>query len=145
MVETCFIYLVWFEQQTTQNLLILKKKVQFDSMFWNTLIAYLKNIMYCNLIKNNNDIVWWKIELNVFSNVHHLNDDEFNQILLKNSDKMVFMKQMHFVTHNAICFKYKSEQDKCRFDMFKNIVFCSLINEHDVIQIKRNNDWVNFF
>ena len=55
------------------------------------------------------------------------------------------MKQMHFVTHNAICFKYKSKQDKCRFDMFKNIVSCLLTNEHDVIQIKKNNGWVNFF
>ena len=86
-----------------------------------------------------------KIELNVFSNVYYLNNDEFNQILLKNNDKMLFMKQMHFVTHNAICFKYKSKQDKCRFDMLKNIVPRSLTDKHDVIQIKRNNDWINSF
>ena len=58
---------------------------------------------------------------------------------------MFFMKQMHFVIHNVICFKYKSKQDKCRFDMVKNIVPYLLTNKHDVIQIKKNNDWINFF
>ena len=97
------------------------------------------------LIKNNDDVIQQKIKLNVFLNVHHLNNDEFNQILLKNNDKMVFIKQIHFVIHNVICFKYKSKQDKCHFDMFKNIVFCSLTNKHDMIHIKKNNDWINFF
>ena len=76
---------------------------------------------------------------NSFSNVQHLNDENFEQILLHDNDIVTFVKQKHFVFHNVTCFKYKSNQVKCRFEMFKNIVFESITNQHEIIHIKKNN------
>ena len=116
---------------------IMKKKIQLNSMFRNKLIKYLKNIICLNLRKNANRINQTKNWSISFFNVINLNNDEFRKLLLKNNDIVISTKQKHLINHNVICFKYRSDQKKCRFNMFKNIVNQTVANEHEIIHIQK--------
>ena len=71
-------------------------------------------------------------------------DSDWLESINHDSNAVAAVKQMHSSSHNATCFKYAHGKDRrCRFDFPRPLINASFVGQHGVIELKRNNSWIN--
>ena len=125
-----FYYLATFQRQLVS-----------EPQYKRQMVEYLDHIVNCSIQSDG-------LMLDISSEAPPADlaetNQQFNNKLAADSNAVAAKCQMHSTTHNATCFKYgAATTKKFRFNFPRPIVERTHISDLGVIEICRNNGWVN--
>ena len=132
----CLIWLKGF-----YHLAAFRTRLISEPQYKRQMVKYLDHIVNCSIQPDG-------LMLDISSEAPPANlaetNQQFNDKLAADSNAVAAKCQMHSTTHNATCFKYgAAATKKCRFNFPRPIVERTRISDLGVIEICRNNRWVN--
>ena len=121
----------------------LRDRLQRDPIFAGNMIHYLNSIIKCSIDLAAENLEDERARLQPPSAKGSESDGEFLRQLHRDSNAVASKRQMHGKNHNRTCFKYaKNGTRECRFLFPRELVADTHVDEHGVIQLQRNNQWV---
>lgn len=121
----------------------LKDRLQNDPIFATRMIRYLDSIIKCSVDLAAENLEAQRAQLQPPSAKDPETDEAFISRLHCDSNAVASKRQMHSKNHNRTCFKYaKNGPRECRFLFPRKLVTSTHVDNHGVIQLERNNQWI---
>ena len=123
----------------------LRDRLQSDPVFADRVIHFISSVIKCSVdVFTGGDVDDRSLPTLGPSAKEPETDAAFGSRLLQDANAVASQRQVHSQSHNATCFKYARDGSReCRFNYPRPLVEEAHVNSHGVIELQRNNQWVN--